>query len=301
MWIWWLCRIFSVSLLIGSVVYFVSNLDKFVSNQSKIDELEKTLESLENDFVAEKESGELKLSDLRKEISQKRREQESLTESGVAEEEEINFLKPKLDKLKESAEKIGLEIETEKESLAKSQEQAELEQQKIPPLEESKNDLLASLAEEEEEMVKVKQNWEIVDANYSSLQRIRANALETYSVSFASIEKEIIRPDCLFYGDEINVEIENVSPKKSEFYTKSGLLNGIEQGFVFIVKSDSDWSEMPFYVICTLSRDHYSIFEVEGTPLKESLNLIQPAQKLKLIRSGEFSHGHEEDNSLDNI
>ena len=129
---------------------------------------------------------------------------------------------------------------------------------------------------------------------------MRKTASETYSVSFRSIEDTIIRPNCLFYGDEIEIEIESVSPNKKEFYTKHGVSEGIEAGFVFIVKADDDWTELPFYVTCTLARENYSIFQINRENPSGAATSISPMQNLQLIRSGEFSNRNKDEIPLDN-
>ncbi len=296
--IWLFFRIFSVALLVGSLAFFLSNLDSFVSNQAQILDLRNSLQSLEEIIAEENMVGDSNVSDLRKEISLKRREKEALLENGTADKEELSFLEPKLVKIIEQIKKEEEIVEGEKTNLSKSNDLIEQTKQQLTPLEDRKSELLAIQSQEKQNMNKVSEEWAIVDANFSSLKRVRETATETYSVSFGSVEESIVRPKCLFYGDKIDIEIESVSPNKYEFYTKQGLLSGIEKGFVFIVKSDEQWSEMPFYVTCTLSRENYSIFETDTSTSNDLRTIIAPLQNLQLIRSGEFSNRTDEEMSL---
>ncbi len=296
--IWLFFRIFSVALLVGSLAFFLSNLDSFVSNQAQILDLRNSLQSLEEIIAEENMVGDSNVSNLRKEISLKRREKEALLENGTADKEELSFLEPKLVKIIEQIKKEEEIVEGEKTNLSKSNDLIDQTKQQLTPLEDRKSELLAIQSQEKQNMNKVSEEWAIVDANFSSLKRVRETATETYSVSFGSVEESIVRPKCLFYGDKIDIEIESVSPNKYEFYTKQGLLSGIEKGFVFIVKSDEQWSEMPFYVTCTLSRENYSIFETDTSISNDLRTIIAPLQNLQLIRSGEFSNRNDEEMSL---
>jgi len=276
-------------------VFYFTQTDKFVSNQSQVIELKDTLDELEKSLTQQKLTGDSNVSDLRKVISLKRREKESLKEAGEADKEQLSFLEPKLIKMANEL-KIQQELtDAEKIKLEELSESVEAAGQEVAPLEDRKTELLSILSLEKEKMEKVRDEWEIVDSNFSLLKKMRETASETYSVSFRSIDDTIVRPKCLFYGDEIEIEIESVSPNKQEFYTKHGVSEGIEAGFTFIVKVDDDWPELPFYVTCTLARENYSIFQINHENPSGASTSISPMQNLQLIRSGEFSNRNEDE------
>jgi len=280
-------------------VFYFTQTDKFVSNQSQVIELKDTLDELEKSLTQQKLTGDSNVSDLRKVISLKRREKESLKEAGEADKEQLSFLEPKLIKMANEL-KIQQELtDAEKIKLEELSESVEAAGQEVAPLEDRKTELLSILSLEKEKMEKVRDEWEIVDSNFSLLKKMRETASETYSVSFRSIDDTIVRPKCLFYGDEIEIEIESVSPNKQEFYTKHGVSEGIEAGFTFIVKVDDDWPELPFYVTCTLARENYSIFQINHENPSGASTSISPMQNLQLIRSGEFSNRNEDEIPLD--
>lgn len=280
-------------------MFYFTQTDKFVSNQSQVIELKDAVEDLEESLAEQKLTGDSNVSDLRKIISLKRREKESLEEAGEADKEQLSFLEPKLIKITDEL-IIQQELsDVEKTKLKKLSESVEAAGQEVAPLEDRKTELLSILSLEKEKMEKVRDEWEIVDSNFSLLKKMRETASETYSVSFRSIEDTIIRPNCLFYGDEIEIEIESVSPNKKEFYTKHGVSEGIEAGFIFIVKADDDWTELPFYVTCTLARENYSIFQINHENPSGASTSISPMQNLQLIRSGEFSNRNKDEIPLD--
>lgn len=299
MWIWWCFRGLSFALLVGALVFFFTQTDKFVSNQSQVIELKSALDDLEELTAEQKLAGDSNVSDLRKLISLKRREKESLVEAGEADKDQLGFLEPKLIKIADELKAEQEFTDAEKTKLAKLTQSVEVAGQEVAPLEERKTELLSILSLEKEKMEKVRDEWEIVDGNFSLLKKMRKTAAETYSVSFKSIEDTIVRPKCLFYGDEIEIEIESVSPNKQEFYTKHGVSEGIEAGFVFIVKSDTDWTEIPFYVTCTLARENYSIFQINHDISSGANTSISPMQSMQLIRTGEFSNRNEDEIPLD--
>ena len=79
----------------------------------------------------------------------------------------------------------------------------------------------------------VEENWRRLDQNFSSLNRLRVAVRQTYTDSTRPLMEEIVRPFEIFYGDSMEVEIENISQKESGFFTKLGMEQGMRSGFVY--------------------------------------------------------------------
>ena len=152
-------------------MFYFTQTDKFVSNQSQVIQLKDAVEDLEKSLAEEKLTGDSNVSDLRKIISLKRREKESLEEAGEADKEQLSFLEPKLIKI---ADELMIQQELsdlEKTKLKKLSESVEAAGQEVAPLEDRKTELLSILSLEKEKMEKVRDEWEIVDSNFSLLKK----------------------------------------------------------------------------------------------------------------------------------
>ena len=62
----------------------------------------------------------------------------------------------------------------------------------------------------------------------------------------------------------------------------------MQSGFVFLVRSDDQWSEIPYYVRCTLAEKAYSFLEIISQKTNRNPPRIQSGEKLFLIRTAEY-------------
>jgi hypothetical protein len=122
------------------------------------------------------------------------------------------------------------------------------------------------------------------------LSRIRQAVLDSYLDTKKLLVEEIVRPFDIFYGDALRVEIENVAPNGRGFFSKTGERDGMQKGFVFIVRTGGQWSEMPYYVRCTLVEKTYSFLEIVDQETQKNIPSIQAGEKLTLIRTAELSN-----------
>ena len=219
-----------------------------------------------------------------------RKEMESLNEESDGAEEELSFLLPKVQKLKAELELALKELEKEKSNLIDYTDRLSGEEAKLLPLTRQKEDMMSEFAMVSEEHQKIEQEWNRLDQNFSSLSRLRQVALDSYLDAKKSLVERIVRPFDIFYGDSLRVEVENVAPNGRGFFSKTGERDGMQQGFVFIVRTGELWSEMPYFVRCTLVEKTYSFLEIIGQETPKKIPSIQAGEKLTLIRTAELSN-----------
>ena len=64
----------------------------------------------------------------------------------------------------------------------------------------------------------------------------------------------------------------------------------MRSGFVFLIKSDEDWNEMPEYIICTLAEKNYSFMKILHLLNDRDEGTFKVGEKLTLIRSAELTN-----------
>jgi hypothetical protein len=285
-----LCRIFSLGILGTAIGYFLLSLDSFNSLEEEVTVGSSRLKDIKLATGEESNASEANMVALFKINRELRKDLESLNEESDGAEEELNFLVPKIQKLKAELELALQELEKEKSNLIDFTNRLSGEEAKLLPLIKQKEGMMSELGLVGEEHQKIEQEWNRLDQNFSSLSRVRQAALDSYSDAKKSLVEEIVRPFDIFYGDSLRVEIENVAPNGRGFFSKTGERDGMQQGFVFIVRTGGQWSEMPYYVRCTLVEKTYSFLEIIDQETQKNIPSIQAGEKLTLIRTAELSN-----------
>ena len=279
-----------MGILGAAIGYFVLSLDSFESLEQEVTAGSSMLKDIELAIGEESNASEANMTALFKINRELRKEMESLNEESDGAEEELSFLLPKVQKLKAELELALKELEKEKSNLIDYTDRLSGEEAKLLPLTRQKEDMMSELAMVSEEHQKIEQEWNRLDQNFSSLSRLRQVALESYLDTKKSLVEGIVRPFDIFYGDSLRVEVENIAPNGRGFFSKTGESDGMQQGFVFIVRTGEQWSEMPYFVRCTLVEKTYSFLEIIGQETQKKLPSFQAGEKLTLIRTAELSN-----------
>ena len=277
--------------MLGAAIgYFLLSLDSFDSLEEELTVGSSRLREIQLVTGEESNASEANMVALFKINRALRKDMESLNEESDGAEEELNFLVPKIQKLKAELELALQELEKEKSDLIDFTNRLSGEEAKLLPLTKLKEDSMSELGLVGEEHQKIEQEWNRLDQNFSSLSRVRQAGLDSYLDTKKSLVEEIVRPFDIFYGDALRVEIENVAPNGRGFFSKTGERDGMQNGFVFIVRTGGQWSEMPYYVRCTLVEKTYSFLEIIDQETQKNIPSIQAGEKLTLIRTAELSN-----------
>ena len=277
--------------MLGAAIgYFLLSLDSFDSLEEELTVGSSRLREIQLVTGEESNASEANMVALFKINRALRKDMESLNEESDGAEEELNFLVPKIQKLKAELELALQELEKEKSDLIDFTNRLSGEEAKLLPLTKLKEDTMSELGLVGEEHQKIEQEWNRLDQNFSSLSRVRQAVLDSYLDTKKLLVEEIVRPFDIFYGDSLRIEIENVAPNGRGFFSKTGERDGMQNGFVFIVRTGGQWSEMPYYVRCTLVEKTYSFLEIIDQETQKNIPSIQAGEKLTLIRTAELSN-----------
>ena len=280
----------------GAVAFYFIHLDSFESLENKLLSETGKLKQVELLLEQEFNSSEANMTALLKINREYRKELEKLEESSEGARDELSFIEPKIKKLNEKLKTAETESSQKEEEINKIKSQVSEEREKIPPLTAQRDAVLENLNEVTQSFSTVEENWRRLDQNFSSLNRLRAAVRQTYIDSTQSLMEEIVRPFEIFYGDSTEVEIENISHKENGFFTKLGMEEGIRSGFVFIVKSDEEWSEVPIYLTCSLVEKDYSFLKTINSYESSIPSSFRVGKKLTLIRTAELTNSFDSSN-----
>ena len=266
------------------------NLGTFESRQEELRGQLSKLESLKSTIGEESNANEANITSLLKINRELRKQLEILEEGNDGAVDELNFLVPKVSKLNDDLKLVSEELEKEESKLTDLTDRISAENKTLTPLSQRREELASQFSGLNEEHQKSEEEWGRLDQNFSSLKRIRQAAFDSYSNSLNPIMEEIVRPFDIFYGDSLDAEVESVAPNGQGFFSKVGERDGMQSGFVFVVRSDDQWSEIPYYVRCTLAEEAYSFLEIINHENQRNRALIQSGEKLFLIRTAELSN-----------
>ncbi len=279
-----------MGILGAAIGYFVLSLDSFESLEQEVTAGSSMLKDIELAIGEESNASEANMTALFKINRELRKEMESLNEESDGAEEELSFLLPKVQKLKAELELALKELEKEKSNLIDYTDRLSGEEAKLLPLTRQKEDMMSEFAMVSEEHQKIEQRMEPFRPKFFLIESASPSSLGFISRREEIFGGRIVRPFDIFYGDSLRVEVENVAPNGRGFFSKTGERDGMQQGFVFIVRTGEQWSEMPYFVRCTLVEKTYSFLEIIGQETQKKLPSIQAGEKLTLIRTAELSN-----------
>ena len=277
----------------GSIAFFAINIESFNSLNEELLTETKALEKVEASIEEEINTAESNMTSLLKINREYRKELEQMEEGSEGARDELSFLSPKIKTLNEDLEAVKKELSKADEEINQVKLKLSSEIDKVAPLLTQKEETLGVLEEVSLAYTNAEENWRKLDQEFASLSRIRQAAQETYQNAVRPLLEEIVSPFEIFYGDSIEVEVENVSEKEKGFFAKVGLEQGMRSGFVFLIKSDEDWNEMPEYITCTLAEKNYSFMKILHFLNDRDEGTFKVGEKLTLIRSAELTNSDD--------
>ena len=293
-----LCRIFALLIFGGTVTFYFSNIDSFVpldgevkSEISKIDAINLLIETESN-------ASEANMSALLKINRDFRKEAELFSEKSESMEEELNFMNPKIKKLQEALDIAKNDFGKEEKKLIEINSKFALEDEKVKSLNLLREEHLNILNQVKAENSMVTDEWRSLDQNFTSLNRVRNAAYDSYLSTTGLLLDRIVLPYEIFFGVMAEAEVESVAPNGSGFFIKLGLDHGMKTDLFFVIRSDEKWSEMPVFVKCTLAENAYSFLEFINLDENLKPSYIQSGKKLTLIRTGDLSYSSNDDEIL---
>jgi uncharacterized coiled-coil DUF342 family protein len=280
-----------VSLLLICIagVFFFLNQDKLISVKSKIDEEldKKALASreLESD---QNESSKL-LNGLfrqRGDLRMKARDLVSSTETLV---QEIDFLTTKTPELEEKLAAFEVDLGKLKKELIEQQKKIDTRNAEFGPTLQKVESLNAELEKLQGSLAEKTKEKNSLSTEIAALETKRRVAEESFVERKKNLLSDIQKPPFIYYGDEVEVTIENISPSGNGIFISSGKEAGFRESMVFLASLGSGSNRKIFFMNTSLVQDNLTFLELMDPDKNVENNLFDDFEKVLLSRSGKLS------------
>ena len=283
-----ICRVVSLLLICTAGVYFFLNQDKLISVKSKIDEEldKKALASreLESD---QNESSKL-LNGLfrqRGDLRMKARDLDSLTETLV---QEIDFLTTKTPELEEKLAAFEVDLGKLKKELIEQQKKIDARNAEFGPTLQKVESLNAELEKLQGSLAEKTKEKNSLSTEIAALETKRRVAEESFVERKKNLLSDIQKPPFIYYGDEVEVTIENISPSGNGIFISSGKEAGFRESMVFLASLGSGSNRKIFFMNTSLVQDNLTFLELMDPDKNVENNLFDDFEKVLLSRSGKL-------------
>jgi hypothetical protein len=270
-------------------VFFFLNHDKLISVKSKIDEEldKKALASreLESD---QNESSKL-LNGLfrqRGDLRMKARDLVSSTETLV---QEIDFLTTKNPELEEKSAAFEVDLGKLKKELVEQQKKIDTRNAEFGPTLQKVESLNAELEKLQGSLAEKTKEKNSLSTEIAALETKRRVAEESFVERKKNLLSDIQKPPFIYYGDEVEVTIENISPSGNGIFISSGKEAGFRESMVFLASLGSGSNRKIFFMNTSLVQDNLTFLELMDPDKNVENNLFDDFEKVLLSRSGKLS------------
>jgi hypothetical protein len=279
----------SLLLICTAGVFFFLNQDKLISVKSKIDEEldKKALASreLESD---QNESSKL-LNGLfrqRGDLRMKARDLVSSTETLV---QEIDFLTTKTPELEEKSAAFEVDLGKLKKELIEQQKKIDTRNAEFGPTLQKVESLNAELEKLQGSLAEKTKEKNSLSTEIAALETKRRVAEESFVERKKNLLSDIQKPPFIYYGDEVEVTIENISPSGNGIFISSGKEAGFRESMVFLASLGSGSNRKIFFMNTSLVQDNLTFLELMDPDKNVENNLFDDFEKVLLSRSGKLS------------
>ncbi len=284
--------------MVSGFVYFLGNLDTFDSLEEKEASVRGELDSLYLKKETDRNATSAEISALLRARSAYRQEKEELEDNSIGDREEMNALERKFSKENENFKELEQKLADQRDELEKLNVEIGKEEEAQQPLI-SQNENLSKELEAEIGISNQKRiEMEEINAEITKMKLSRKAAADSYKVSYDAMIEEFVLPDYLFWGDQLEVVVESISPSGHGFFIKQGAQDGIRTNFFFLASLGNLGEKLPFFLKATLVEEGFSFLEAENENLNLR-NLLMPEQNLFLIRTGESDKKEESEIDVD--
>ena len=284
-----ICRVISFIVLATTIALFFLSQDKLSSQKAFLD----AAESKKKDAIRELEKDQNESTKVLNSLFRQRgdlriKTQEFLSSSEEA-EKEMMFLSSKIPNLEEKVSKLGEELE-------KIQKEISFQEVKIN---EKKDEINPSLKRAEVLNAELNQLQNIfsnkniekksIENSVFSLETKERVALEAYSSRKADLLSEIQKPPYLYYGDEIEVQVRNVSPSGNGIFISLGSEQGFRESMYFLAKFGTEPELKYSFLVASLVQENLTFLKKVDFGIDQNNILFDEQEKVLLSRSGALS------------
>ena len=284
-----ICRVVSLLLICIAGVFFFLNQDKLISVKSKIDEEldKKALASreLESD---QNESSKL-LNGLFRQRGDLRMKARDLVSSTETLMQEIDFLTTKTPELEEKSAAFEVDLGKLKKELIEQQKKIDTRNAEFGPTLQKVESLNAELEKLQGSLAEKTKEKNSLSTEIAALETKRRVAEESFVKRKKNLLSDIQKPPFIYYGDEVEVTIENISPSGNGIFISSGKEAGFRESMVFLASLGSGSNRKIFFMNTSLVQDNLTFLELMDPDKNVENNLFDDFEKVLLSRSGKLS------------
>ena len=280
-------RVSAAVAVITTIAFYYFNSDSLDSKHIELNKVLKNRNLALLTFEKDKNQSVNLLNSLLRERGKIRLEREEALTKSESIKEEVSLLQPKQKNLEEIKSKLTAEYEAVSKQLESEKRKLEKETADSLPLVEKESALKKELQELNKELEVVNNAKKSIDSDFAVLDKKREVAEEIYKSEREKLLKEIQVPQSIYYGDTIEVSIDNIVPSGAGFFSNVGINEGFREGMSFLCSATREIDSPLFEITTRLVQENLTFFEfLEPKKLKKS-EIMQLNRKLFLIRSGE--------------
>ena len=282
-----ICRILAVVLVccVGALYFF--NQEKLVSLQSSIGKTNSKKVSASLLLEKDKNESTKLINGLFRQRGKLRSSTEESTTSTESIRQEVDFIIPQKADLEKKLEQLAQEY---------SKIEQELQDQKKKNLEKKEENLpiqnsVASINKEIEE-IKVlftnkKKESSSLQAELSALKKKRDIAEESYQNRRKTLLEDVQVPPHIYYGDQIEVSVDNVAPSGKGIFISKGHEDGFRDSMKFLATVSTEIEKKYFLLQTVVVQKNLSFLEFFESEKFADEHLFREEEKLFLIRTGD--------------
>ncbi len=282
-----ICRILAVILVccVGALYFF--NQEKLVSLQSSIGKANSKKVSVSLLLEKDKNESSNLINGLFRQRGKLRSSTEESTTSTESIRQEVDFIIPQKANLEKKLEQLAQEY---------SKIEQELQDQKKKNLEKKEENLpiqnsVASINKEIEE-IKVlftnkKKESSSLQAELSALKKKRDIAEESYQNRRKTLLEDVQVPPHIYYGDQIEVSVDNVAPSGKGIFISKGHEDGFRDSMKFLATVSTEIEKKYFLLQTVVVQKNLSFLEFFESEKFADEHLFREEEKLFLIRTGD--------------
>jgi hypothetical protein len=203
--------------------------------------------------------------------------------------QEIDFLTTKTPELEEKSAAFEVDLGKLKKELIEQQKKIDTRNAEFGPTLQKVESLNAELEKLQGSLAEKTKEKNSLSTEIAALETKRRVAEESFVERKKNLLSDIQKPPFIYYGDEVEVTIENISPSGNGIFISSGKEAGFRESMVFLASLGSGSNRKIFFMNTSLVQDNLTFLELMDPDKNVENNLFDDFEKVLLSRSGKLS------------
>jgi len=280
-----ICRILTISLLASAGGMFFLNKEKLSSLRVAIQKSLTEKSSANNLLEKDKEASGNLLNGLFRQRGEVRMITEENISSAEETKKEAEFLTPQMPDLEKKIAELTSDLNDAKSAFSDLEDKVSQSNEKYGPSLAKEKALQEELDELRKSLSEASNKKKALDGELMSHERKRTIAEESFNKRREELLQEIQKPPHLYFGDQIEVEIENIASSGKGIFIGKGRKEGFRESMNFLASVGWGAEKKYFFMKTSLVQDNLSFLETIPTEDEQENNLFDDHEKVLLIRS----------------